>query len=228
MQKIITDIDDAIKSVKKYSEFKLVLKAKGYSNIKDNGKYFSLKTPYYSRNVRIDRAFGERYLVQGIKERIYYNVKEDIPVANLNKKYYKKIYTGPRINRFLLQTSSFYRLYVHIFEEINFLGRNNFMSVKEVQNYMDNLEMQLHEFKGKREILWRKYKSVYENEKADIFKEIREITDKIDTIQSQKKACNRIITRYKEIKEDYKKELESKEKLQELIIAYKNKRTRNR
>ena len=258
MQKIITDIDDAIKSVKKYSEFKLVLKAKGYSNIKDNGKYFSLKTPYYSRNVRIDRAFGERYLVQGIKERIYYNVKEDIPVANLNKKYYKKIYTGPRINRFLLQTSSFYRLYVHylylfgvlpakneykeispeyykqkrknkmIFEEINFLGRNNFMSVKEVQNYMDNLEMQLHEFKGKREILWRKYKSVYENEKADIFKELREITDKIDTIQSQKKACNRIITRYKEIKEDYKKELESKEKLQELIIAYKNKRTRNR
>ena len=91
----------------------MILTAKGYSIIKDNGKYLSLKTPYYSRNVRINRAFGERYSVQGIKERIYYNVKEDIPVANLNKKYYKKIYTGPRINRFLLQTSSFYRLYVH-------------------------------------------------------------------------------------------------------------------
>ena len=258
IQKIILDIDEAIKSVKKYSDFKLVLTAKGYSNIKDNGKYFSLKSPYYSRNVRIDRVFGERYSVQGIKERIYYNVKEEIPVANPNKKYYRKVYTGPKINRFLLKTSSFYRLYVHylylfgklpakneykeispeyykqkrknnmIFEEINFLGRNSFNSVNEVRNYMNNLEKQLPELKGKREILWRKYKSVYENEKADIFKELREITDKIDTIQAQKKACNEIITRYKEIKEDYKKELESKEKLHELIIADKKKRTMNR
>lgn len=43
MQEVINDIDEAIKSVKKYSDFKLALKAKGYSNIKDNGKYFSAK-----------------------------------------------------------------------------------------------------------------------------------------------------------------------------------------
>ena len=258
MQKIITDIDDAIKSIKKYSEFKLVLKAKGYSNIKDNGKYFSLKTPYYSRNVRIDRAFGERYSVQGIKERIYYNVKEDIPVANLNKKYYKKIYTGPRINRFLLQTSSFYRLYVHylyffgklptkneykeltpeyykqkrknnmIFEEINFLTRNSFKSVKEVEIYIDKLENQLPDLKGKRELLWKKLKSANENEKTDIFKEIKELSDRIDTIQAQKRARNRIIAKFEQIKEDYKKEIKSKEKANELIKAYKHKNIRNK
>ena len=258
IQKIIIDIDEAIKSVKKYSDFKLVLTAKGYSNIKDNGKYFSLKSPYYSRNVRIDRVFGERYSVQGIKERIYYNVKEEIPVANPNKKYYRKFYTGPKINRFLLKTSSFYRLYVHylylfgklpakneykeispeyykqkrknnmIFEEINFLGRNNFNSVKEVEKYMDKLENQLPELKGKRELLWKKHKSADKNEKVDILKEINTLTNKIDTIQAQKKACNRIIARYEEIKEDYKKELESKEKSQGLIIADKKKRARNR
>ena len=258
IQKIIIDIDEAIKSVKKYSDFKLVLTAKGYSNIKDNGKYFSLKSPYYSRNVRIDRVFGERYSVQGIKERIYYNVKEEIPVANPNKKYYRKFYTGPKINRFLLKTSSFYRLYVHylfffgklpakneykeltpayykqqrknkmIFEEINFLGRNNFKSVKEVQDYIDNLEMQLPELKGKREILWRKHKTANETNKNDILKEINELTEKIDTIKVQKNACNRIITRYEEIKEDYKKQLEFKEKAQDLMIADKRKKTRNR
>ena len=258
MQKIITDIDDAIKSVKKYSEFKLVLKAKGYSNIKDNGKYFSLKSPYYSRNVRIDRVFGERYSVQGIKERIYYNIKEEIPVANLNKKYYRKVYTGPKINRFLLQTSSFYRLYVHylylfgilpakneykeispeyykqkrknnmIFEEINFLGRNNFNSVKEVEKYMDKLENQLPELKGKRELLWRKHKSADKNDKNNILIEINELTDKIDTIQAQKNACNRIIARYEEIKDDYKKELESKEKANKLIKDNTQKKLRNR
>ena len=87
---------------------------KGYENIKDSGKYLSLKTPYYSRNVRINRAFGEQYSVEGIKERIYGYVKEDLPpVQNYKSKYYKKIYTGPKINKFLLKTSSFYRLYVH-------------------------------------------------------------------------------------------------------------------
>lgn len=258
MQKIIIDIDEAIKSAKKYSDFKLSLKAKGYDNIKDSGKYLSIKTPYYSRNVRIDRAFGERYSVEGIKERIYYKKKEKIHIANLNKKYNRKVYTGPKINKFLLQTSSFYRLYVHylyffgklptkneykelspeyykqkrktnmIFEEINFLARNSFKSVKEVENYKENLEQQLPELKGKRELLWRKYKTAAENDKATILKEINSLSDKIDTIQAQKRACNRIIAKYEEIKTDYKKDIEWKEKSKELIISDRKKKNRNR
>ena len=258
MQKIITDIDEAIKSARRYSDFKLNLKAKGYENIKDTGKYLSLKTPYFSRNVRIDRVFGEKYSIQGIKERIYYKEKGKIPVANLNKKYYRKIYTGPKINKFLLQTSSFYRLYVHylyffgklpaknqykeltpeynkqkrknnmIFEEINFLSRNNFKSVKEVVNYMNNLEKQLPELKGKRELLWRKHKTADKNDKPNILKEINALIDKIDTIQVQKRACNRIIARYEEIKKDYKKEFEAKNKSKELITADKKKRLRDK
>ena len=254
MQKIITDIDDAIKSVKKYSDFKLVLKAKGYSNIKDNGKYFSLKTPYYSRNVRIDRAFGERYSVQGIKERIYYNVKEDIPVANLNKKYYRKVYTGPRINRFLLQTSSFYRLYVHylyffgvltakneykeispeyykqkrknnmIFEELNFLARHSFNSIADVTKYKENLENKFPKLKGKREILWKKHKSADTNKKAEFLKDINALTEEIDKIQAQKNACNRIIAKYEDIKIDYEKELDSIEKAKAIANVHKRKK----
>ena len=116
-----------------------------------------------------------------------------------------------------------------IFEEINFLARNSFKSVSEAEIYRDNLENQLPVLKGKREILWRKHKSADENEKTDIFKEIKELTDKIDSIQSQKRACNRIIARYEEIKEDYKKEIGEKEKSKELIIAdKKNKKLRNR
>ena len=255
MQKIIIDIDEAIISVKKYPDFKLILKSKGYENIKDCGKYLSLKTPYYSRNVRINRTFGEKYSVEGIKERIYGYLKENLPpVANYKKKYYKKIYTGPQINKFLLKTSSFYKLYVHylyffrilpakneykelspdyykqkrknnmIFEEINFLGRNSFNSVKEVEVYKDSLEQQLPELKGKREILWKKLKSTDVNGKKDILKEINELTDKIDTIQAQKNACNRIIARYEEIKIDFQKEIISKKKLQHIVINNTNKK----
>lgn len=258
MQKIISDIDEAIKTARKYSDFKLSLKAKGYENIKDTGKYLSLKTPYYSRSVRIDRVFGERYSVQGIKERIYYKEKEKIPVATLNKMYYRKVYTGPKINKFLLNTSFFYRLYVHylyffgklpaknqynelmpeyykqkrknnmIFEELNFLARNSFKSVKEVSNYIDNLENQLPELKGKRELLWRKHKTSNGTDKITILKEINTLTDKIDIIHAQKRACNRIIARYEEIKKDYKKEIEAKNKSQELIIGDEKKGVRNR
>lgn len=188
MQKIINDIDEAVKLSKSYSDFKLVLKSKGYEKINDYGKYFSMKTPYFQRNVRIDRVFGEKYSVEGIKERIYGYIKEDLPpVANLKEKYYKKVYTGPKINKLLLQTSSFYRTYVHylyafnilpakneyieltpeyykqkkknnmIFEELNFLSRHRFKSINEIKDYKVNFESQLPKLKGKREDLWRKY-----------------------------------------------------------------------
>ena len=112
MQKIRNDIDDAIKSSKKYSDFKFVLIAKVYE-IYDTGKYFTVKSPYFSRKVRLDRTFGDNYSSSGIKERIYYKQKEDLPVANFKKKYYKKTYNGPKINSHLLNTSFFYKLYVH-------------------------------------------------------------------------------------------------------------------
>ncbi len=81
MQKIRNDIDEAIKCVKRYSDFKFVLNAKGYE-IYDKGKYFTIKPPYFSRNIRLKRAFGENYSLSNIKERIYYKNKEKLPIAN--------------------------------------------------------------------------------------------------------------------------------------------------
>ena len=240
MQRIITDIDEAIKSAKKYSDFKLILKSKGYENIKDSGKYLSLKTPYYSRNIRINRAFGEKYSVEGIKERIYGYIKEDLPpVANHKKRYYKKIYTGPKINKSLLKTSSFYRLYVHylyffgilpaknqykelspeyykqkrknkmIFEELSFLATHSFTSIADVTKYKETLENKLPELKGKRELLWKKHRTARETDKSDILKNLNALTEEIDKIQAQKNACNRIVARYENIKEKHTKQIKN-------------------
>lgn len=257
MQRIIADIDNAIKSAKKYSDFKLILKSQGYENIKDSGRYLGLKSPYYSRNVRINRAFGEKYSVESIKERIYGYLKEDLPpVQNYKNKYYKKIYTGPKINKFLLKTSSFYRLYVHylyffgilpaknqykelspeyykqkrknnmIFEELNFLARHSFSSIADVNKYKENLENKLPDLKGKREILWKKHKTADETDKSDILKDLNALTEEIDKIQDQKNSCNGIISKYKEIKEDYTQKVESKQKAQDLILSEKKKKVR--
>ena len=83
--------------------------------------------------------------------------------------------------------------------------------------------------KGQREILWRNYnKPVNENDKSHILKEINQLTEKIDISHAQKNACIRIINRYAQIKENYKNEIESKNKATELIKEDKKKKLRCR
>ena len=222
MQKIRLDIDEAIKGAKKYINFKNMLKEKGYI-IYDAGKYFTVKSPYFNRKVRLNRAFGEDYSLDGIKHRIYCKSKKLAPVLNFNKKYYKKVYIGPEINQFLLKTSSFYRLYVHylyklgklppkvvykeltpeyfkkkrennrIFEELNFINRKNFQSIQEVRDYKENCERLLPELKSKRENLWRKYN------KTDNETEKEEIKQDIVKLSEKIKTINnhsKICSRY--------------------------------
>ena len=257
MNKIRNDIDEAIKLVKKYSDFKLVLKAKGYE-INDKGQYFTVKSPYYSRSIRIDKVWGEEYSVLGIERRIYNKAKELLPVANFNEKYYKKSYTGPKINKYLLQTSSLYRLYVHylylfkklpvkneykkqtpeyfkkkrendrIFEEINFMARNHFKSIGEIREYQKECENKLPEVKSKRENLWRKYNKVADSgEKLKIINEIGILTQRIDKIQAHKNACGRMIKRFEEIKEEYLAELKAREEFEQNKLSKINKKNRN-
>lgn len=203
MKKIITDIDEAIKSVKKYSDFKLALKAKGYENIKDSGKYLSMRTPYFQRNVRIDRSFGEKYSVQSIKERIYYPKTNNylVPFANYQKKYYKKVYTGPKIDTEKYKWNIFYRWYVQalfwlgilpakvtiqevtvhdykaknkvkmVFEELNYINRSHSKSIEDIKKHKKEIKEKLPELKSKRENLWRNFHKASSSEEKSGIKE---------------------------------------------------------
>lgn len=66
------DIDEAVLMSHDYGEFIKHMKDRGYT-IKD-GKYFTIRAPGKKNFVRIDRHLGENYTVQGISERIKYNV----------------------------------------------------------------------------------------------------------------------------------------------------------
>ncbi len=177
--------------------------------------------------------------------------------TEFKRKYYRKRFTGKKLNKFLLNTSSFYRLYIHylyafkifptkiekqeltpeyykqkrknamIFEELNFLARNKFETVADVKAYKTNIENTLPNLKGQREILWRKYnKSTNTSDKNNVLSEINQLTEMIDIFQAQKNACVRIIDRYSQIKEDYKNEIESKNKASKLIKDDKKKKER--
>lgn len=258
MQKIRNDIDEVINSVKKYSDFKFVLNAKGYE-IYDKGKYFNIKSPYFSRNIRLKRAFGENYSLSNIKERIYYKNKEKLPIANFKKKYYRKVYKSIKISNYLLKTSSFYRLYVHylykfgklpakngykeltpayfkqkkenerIFEELNFLARNNFKSTHDIQDYQIFCENKLPELKSQRENLWRKYnKTTNEPQKVEIKSQINLLSEKITTINNYTNICGKCVIRFKKLRKEYLEQEQTKEKAQKLIKEDKKKKARNR
>ena len=114
MELIKADIDEAIKDAQKYQEFVDILNYKGYY-IKKSGNYMSVSSPYYNRNIRLARAFGEDYTFENIKTRIYQGALYDRYLKRTNnKKVYKiRIYDGIKIDQEKLKTSSFYRLYVH-------------------------------------------------------------------------------------------------------------------
>lgn len=113
MELIKADIDEAIKVAKKYQEFVDILSYKGYY-IKRYGNGMSISSPYYNRNIRLARAFGEDYTFDNIKSRIYSNDAYKMHQTSENEKIYKiRIYNEIKIDQERLKTSSFYRLYVH-------------------------------------------------------------------------------------------------------------------
>lgn len=113
MELIKADIDEAIKVAKKYQEFVNILSYKGYY-IKMAGSGMSISSPYYNRNIRLARAFGEDYTFNNIKSRIYRTSAYKMHETNENEKIYKiRIYNGIKIDQEKLKISSFYRLYVH-------------------------------------------------------------------------------------------------------------------
>ncbi len=114
MELIKADIDEAIKEATKYQEFVDILAFKGYY-IKKSNNVISVSTPYYNRNIRLSRAFGEDYTFDNIKTRIYQPTLYDryLKRTNNEKVYKIKIYDGIKIDQEKLKKSSFYRLYVY-------------------------------------------------------------------------------------------------------------------
>ncbi len=234
MLQVKADIDDAIIQSKKMSEFFSLLKNKGYE-IYERGMYISVKSTYFARNIRLERAFGEDYSYYGIQDRIYYCEKEEKQKNRISKKYYRKIYKGPKIDSFKLKFSPFYRSYVrwlyklgklppkieyeeltpeyfkqrketlNILEENSFIARYNINSIQDIKNCEEWLSLELAEYKGERENLWRQYnKAKSPEEKLEIKKKIDIKTIEIEACSSKLKICKRFMWRQGILKKEAK------------------------
>lgn len=220
MELIKNDIDEAIIQAKKYQDFIDILNNKGYY-LKQNG--LSISTPYYNRNIRLARAFGDEYTLDNIKARIYHYstaIKQE-------KKYKVKIYDGVKIDSALLKTSHFYRLYVHYLylfgklpakihyeersveyykaidklektaEEIRFIGKYDIQNINDVNKIKNELTENIINLKENKEQLLKNYTKAEDIDKGKIQTEIENITFDISKISKEIQTCRRIINNTK-------------------------------
>ncbi len=257
MELIKTDIDEAIKNAKIYQDFIDNLAYKGYY-VKKSNNVISVSTPYFNRNIRLSRAFGEDYAFENIKNRIYYKNYQ----FKENKIYRVRIYEGVKINSELLKTSSFYRLYVHFLyvlgklppkihyeertteyyketdrfdklcDELNMISDYKLTSIEDCQNLRSKYLEEISPLKAQRE----KYRKLYSITKNDADKTILEarinhLTEDIDRLNSKIQTCRRIIIKSeKGEKEDWliNKRFEDNKERAEKEIDKKKDRKRDR
>lgn len=222
MELIKNDIDEAIKEARKYQEFVDILQCKGYY-IKKSNNVLSISSPYYNRNIRLARAFGEEYTFDNIKHRIYYNEPYKA-ISNEEKVYKVRVYDGIKIDKEKLRISSFYRLYVHylymlgklppkihyeertkeyyqeidkfkkICDELNMIGSYDLKSIGDTQKLRTKLLEKVAPLKAKRESLRAKYnKTNNQADKGILQDKIDILTEDINKLNSKIQTCKRII-----------------------------------
>lgn len=257
MELIKQDIDEAIKKSTKYQEFVDELAYKGYYLKKSNNS-LSISTPYFNRNIRLARAFGEDYTFENIKDRIYYrNYK-----PKENKIYKIKIYEGVKINQFLLEHSSFYRIYVHflyvlgklpskihyiertpeyykeldkfdkMMDEFNMINIHDIKTLEDVQNLRTKYLEEISPLKAQKEEYMKLYNQTQNNADKTILKaRINHLNEDIEKINKKLQTCRRIISKAeKGAKEEMliQKRTEVNKEKAEKEIAKKKDRKRER
>lgn len=221
MELIKNDIDEAIEKSTKYQEFVDNLAYKGYYLRKTNNS-LSISTPYFNRNIRLARAFGEDYTFENIKDRIYYRgyqSKED-------KIYRIKIYEGVKIDKDLLKISYFYRLYVHflyvlgklppkihyiertpeyykeldkfdkMMDEFNMINVHDIKTLEDVQNLRTKYLEEISPLKAKKEEYMKSYNQTKNDADKTILKaKISHLNEDIERINKKLQTCRRIINK---------------------------------
>lgn len=221
MELIKQDIDEAIEKSTKYQEFVDNLAYKGYYLRKTNNS-LSISTPYFNRNIRLARAFGEDYTFENIKDRIYYGGYQ----SKENKVYKIKIYEGVKIDKDLLKISSFYRLYVHylyvfgklppkihyiertpeyykeidkynkIMDEFSMINIHDIKTLEDVQNLRTKYLEEISPLKAEKEEYMKLYNRTKNDANKTILKaKINHLNEDIERINRKLQTCRRIISK---------------------------------
>ena len=228
------DLDLAIAKASNYESFKNILINLGYDITVRAGK-LSIRDKDYKRNIRIERYFGEDYSIDNINKQIkglylpetrsyYKNRKPTSILSILSKSKYNSFYSMYiRYCNLLNNYPNYvkkYPLSSSVKEDVKKLDSFSEQAIMLVNNHIETEDnfyfflndkvKELSNLKQKREDLWKKYKTVKDNKKVEIKKEIDNISDKIKEVNKEVKMCEDIRLRKKDV-EDNLKTIEDKE-----------------
>lgn len=226
------DIDYAINHSWTYKEFLKKLRDMGYE-IYFRAEKISIRRYSYKRNIRIERAFGEQYSIDNIKNKIcsrYPNREEIIKPKTYTGRLYlkgsfKKFSKPKRFKALYLYYCYLLKVYPkknieykltpamraevrkmdEYSNEIRLLTKYDITNSDELNNCKTNLNGQLSDLIRQRNNLYYKRQNMAENEnKEKINKEIEMVSKDVIKIRNEIKLCNKIKVRLPEIKEQIK------------------------
>ena len=232
------DIDYAIEHSWTYKEFLKKLKEMGYE-VYFRANKISVKMYPHKRNIRIERAFGEEYSIENIKNKIcsrYPSREEVIKPKTYDKRlfyqgsakklrkpkgiialyyyycYLLKVYPKKNLNYKLTpKMRAEVKKMDKYSEQIRFICKYKLETINDVENLKEEKKEELQKILNTRNRLYYKRQKLdNESEKEVLTKEIISVTSAIEKVRKEIKMCDEVGDNSRKMKEQIK-EMDKKE-----------------
>ena len=243
------DIDYAIEHSWTYQEFIKKLKDMGYE-VYFRANKISIKRYPYKRNIRIERAFGEEYSIENIKNKIFnrYPTREEVikPKTYDKRLFYKgrvkklrkpkgiialyyyycyllKVYPKKNLNHKLTpEMREAVKKMDKYSEQIRFICKYKLETIHDINNLKEQKQEELQKTLNTRNRLYYKRQKLdNESEKDDVTKEIINVTSAVEKIRKDIGLCDEVSDNTRKMKEEIK---QMKEREQEKVKVKEKKK----
>lgn len=243
------DIDYAIEHSWTYQEFIKKLKDMGYE-VYFRANKISIRRYPYKRNIRIERAFGEEYSIENIRNKIYsrYPSREEVikPKTYDKRLFYKGSIKKLRKPKGIIALYYYYCYLLKVYpkknlnhkltpemreavkkmdkysEQIRFICKYKLETINDIDNLKEQKKEELQKTLNTRNRLYYKRQKLdNESEKEVVNKEIISVTSVVEKIRKDIGLCDEVSDNTRKMKEEIK---QMKEREQEKVKVKEKKK----
>ena len=247
------DIDYAIEHSWTYQEFIKKIKDMGYE-VYFRANKISIRRYPYKRNIRIERAFGEEYSIENIKNKICsrYPSREGVikPKTYDKRLFYKGSVKKLRKPKGIIALYYYYCYLLKVYpkknlnyklspemraevkkmdkysEQIRFICKYKLETINNIDNLKEKKQEELQKTLNTRNRLYYKRQKVDdESEKDVVTKEIINVTSAIEKVRKEIRLCDEVGDNSRKMKRKIK---EMEEREQEKVKVKEKKKIRNK
>ena len=226
------DIDYAIEHSWTYQEFIKRLKSMGYE-VYFRANKISMRMYLYKRNIRIERAFGEDYSIENIKDKIYsrYPNREEVikPKTYDKRLSYKGSVKKLKKHKGIIALYYYYCYLLKVYpkknltyklspeireevkkmdkysEQIRFICKYKLETISDVDNLKEQKQEELQKTLNARNRLYYKRQKLDNGSEKDVVtKEIVSVTSVIEKVRKEIKLCDEVGDNSRKMKEQIK------------------------